>query len=116
MTTDNLTNVLGKPGRFQVLLYLYLSANWIYISWNHLGMVFIGAKTKHHCSVENSTDVHLLVPLVKKNGRIQWDGCHLYEGYNTTMKIQCRDGWSYVLPEGEKTIIAEVKPERGLSF
>jgi hypothetical protein len=109
MTTDAVTNSLGKPGKFQVLFYLYLASNWIYISWNHLGMTFIGAKTKHHCTVANSTDVSLLVPLKSKNGKSVWDGCHLFDGYNTSEKIPCPNGWTYDLPEGEATIISEVK-------
>ena len=104
-----MTNSLGKPGKFQVLFYLYLAANWIYISWNHLGMTFIGAKTKHHCTVANSSDVSLLVPLMSKNGKSVWDGCHLFDGYNTSEKIPCPNGWTYDLPEGEATIISEVK-------
>ena len=108
MTTDAVTNSLGKPGKFQILFYLYLAANWIYISWNHLGMTFIGAKTKHHCTVANSSDVSLLVPLMSKNGKSVWDGCHLFDGYNTSEKIPCPNGWTYDLPEGEATIISEV--------
>ena len=108
MATDDLTNSLGKPGKFQVLLYIYLSANWIHISWNHLGMTFIGAKTKHHCKVENSTDVSRLVPMISKNGKIEPDGCHVFDGYNTSKKIPCPNGWTYDLPEGEETIISEV--------
>ena len=109
MTTDSLTSALGRPGKFQVFMYLYLSANWIYICWNHLGMAYIGARTKHHCSVQNSTEVSTLVPWVEKNGRKQWDGCHLYAGYNTTKKVACPNGWTYALPQGEQTIISEVK-------
>ena len=107
MTTDTLTNSLGKPGKFQILLYVYLSANWVYISWNHLGMVFIGAKAKHHCTVANSTDVTKLVPITTKNGKPAWDGCNLFDGYNTSKKIPCQNGWTYDLPEGEATIISE---------
>jgi hypothetical protein len=109
MTTDTLTNSLGKPGKFQVLLYLYLSANFIHICWNYLGMAFLGAKTKHHCTVANSTDVSRLVPLIWKNGKSEWDGCHLFDGYNTSEKIPCPNGWTYDLPAGETTIISEVK-------
>ncbi|XP_028417308.1 uncharacterized protein LOC114541706 [Dendronephthya gigantea] len=107
MTTDTLTNSLGKPGKFQVLMYIYLSASWVYISWNHLGMAFIGAKTKHRCAVTNSSDITSLVPLIKKRGVTQWDGCHLYDGYNTSKKISCPNGWFYDLPKGEMTIISE---------
>ena len=109
MTTDGLTNSLGKPGKFQVLLYIYLSSTWIYISWNHLGMAIIGAKTKHHCTVANSTDVSRLVPLKTKNGKSFWDGCHLFDGYNTSKKISCPNGWTYGLAKGEETIISEVE-------
>ena len=109
MTTDTLTNSLGKPGKFQVLLYIYISTSWIYICWNHVGMVFIGAETKHHCAVANSTDVSKLVPKTTKNGNSDWDGCNLYDGYNTSKKIPCTHGWTYYLPEREATIISEVK-------
>jgi hypothetical protein len=108
MSTDTLTNSLGKPGKFQVLLYLYLSTTWVFTCWNHLGMAFMGAKTKHHCTVANSTDVSRLVPWIRKNGKSVWDGCHLFDGYNTTEKIPCPNGWTYDLPEREATIISEV--------
>ena len=115
MTTDTLTNSLGKPGKFQVLLWLYLSCIWIYTSWNYLALAFIGAKTKHHCTVANSTDVSRLVPLETKNGKSEWDGCHLFDGYNTSKKIPCPYGWTYDLPEGEATIISEVKTSQTFS-
>ncbi|CAB3998813.1 organic cation transporter -like [Paramuricea clavata] len=70
-------------------------------------MAFMGAKTKHHCTVANNTDVSRLVPLIRKNGKSVWDGCHLFDGYNTTEKIPCPNGWTYDLPEGEATIISE---------
>ncbi|CAB4023822.1 organic cation transporter -like [Paramuricea clavata] len=70
-------------------------------------MAFMGAKTKHRCMVANNTDVSRLVPLIRKNGKSIWDGCHLFDGYNTTEKIPCPNGWTYDLPEGEATIISE---------
>ena len=115
MATDTLINSLGKPGKFQVLFYIYLCANTIYLSWNHLGMTFIGAKTKHHCKVENSTDVDRLVPMISKNGKTEMDGCHLFDGYNTSKKIPCPNGWTYDLPEGEATIISDVSSSQTIS-
>jgi hypothetical protein len=46
---------------------------------------------------------------MSKNGKSVWDGCHLFDGYNTSEKIPCPNGWTYDLPEGEATIISEVK-------
>ena len=108
MTPDDLANILGKPGRFQVLLYIMLSMNIVGVCWNNLGMIFIGAKTKHHCRLENITDIARLVPLVNKDGKKQWDGCHLYMSYNTTKKKPCKNGWTYYLPERESTVVSEV--------
>lgn len=108
ITPEHLAKALGKPGKFQFLLYIVLSMNVVYVSWNHLGMAFLGANTKHHCRVENKTDVDHLVPLVNIGGKKQWDGCHLYAGYNTTDMIPCPKGWTYDLTDRESTIVAKV--------
>ena len=110
MTTEDLAKALGKPGRFQVLLTVFLCMNYVYVAWNHLGMAFLAAKTKHHCSLKNSSDIDALVPTVKKNGKEVWDGCKLYDGHNSSEKVKCSSGpWTYYLPDRENTIVAEVK-------
>ena len=111
MTTEELTKALGQPGKFQVLLTAILCLNNIIVSWNHLGMAFFAAKTKHHCSVKNSSDIDHLVPLVEKNGKEQWDECKLYSSYNSSEKVQCSSGWTYYLSDREWTIISEVNVE-----
>ena len=108
MATEELTTALGQPGKFQVLLIALLCINNVIVSWNHLGMAFFGAKTKHHCSVQNSSDIDRLVPLVEKNGKEEWDGCRLYKNFNSSDKVQCLRGWTYYLSERERTIISEV--------
>jgi hypothetical protein len=109
MATEELTKALGHPGKCQVLLTALLCLNNVFVCWNHLGMAFLAAKTKHHCTVKNSSDIDHLVPLVKKNGKEQWDGCKLYSMYNSSEKVECSSGWTYHLPDREQTIISEVK-------
>ena len=109
MATEELTNALGKPGKFQVLLTALLCLNEVIGCWNHLGMAFFAAKTEHHCSVQNPSDIDYLVPMIKKNGKEQWDGCYLYAGHNSTKKVKCPSGWTYFHPGRERTIISEVK-------
>ena len=109
MTTEELTKALGQPGKFQVVLTALLCLNNIIVCWNHLGMAFFAAKTEHHCSVKNSSDIDHLVPIIKKNGKEQWDGCKLYAGHNSSKKVECFSGWTYYHPGREETIISEVK-------
>ena len=108
MTAEHLARALGKPGKFQMLLYMMLAMNYVYVCWNHLGMAFLAAKTKHHCRVENKTDIARLVPLVNKHGKMQKDQCHLYAAANDTKKIPCPNGWTYYLPDRESTVIEKV--------
>lgn len=108
MVVDNLAKKLGEPGRFQVILYVMLCCNFIFVSWNHLGMAFIGAKTEHHCQLENKTVNDDLVPTVKKGGKIERDKCHLFNGYNSSVKVSCVNGWTYYLEDRETTIISQV--------
>ena len=112
MAVDNLASALGNPGKFQVILYTMILCNPLFLSWNHLGMAFIGAKTKHHCQLGNSTtQIPHLVPVVKKGGTSELDGCHLFSGYNTTDKVPCTNGWTYYLKGRENTVIAQVSKE-----
>lgn len=107
--TDDLINALGNPGKFQVLLYLYLATNWTYCSWNHLGMAFLAAKTDYSCKIDNNSNVTTLATLpFLQNGKRQYDRCHVYGGFNSTEKIPCPNGWIYKLPDRESTIISEV--------
>ena len=108
MTTEDLAKALGRPGKYQLLLTVLLCMNYVYVGWNHLGMAFLAAKTKHHCSVGNSSDIDHLVPLEKKNGKEQWKGCKLYTNYNQSKEVQCSSGWTYYLPDRERTIVSEV--------
>ena len=108
MSADNLANALGRPGKFQIILYIMLCCNTFFVCWNHLAMTFMGAKTKHHCAVENITDVDQVVPLVKKGGKTAWDGCNLYVNVSTKEKKPCSSAWTYYLEGQERTIISEV--------
>ena len=107
MAVDNLASALGSPGKFQIILYLMLCCNTFFVSWNHLGMAFMGAKTKHHCKLENSSNIDDFVPLVKKGGRTEWDGCNLYVNASTKEKESCQNGWTYYFKGHEETIISE---------
>ena len=112
MAVDNLASALGNPGKFQVILYTMILCNPIFISWNHLGMAFIGAKTKHHCQVgNNTTQIAHLVPVVEKGVTSELDECHLFSGYNTTDRVPCTNGWTYYLKGRENTVIAQVSKE-----
>ena len=108
MAVDNLASALGNPGKFQVILYIMLCCNTFYVSWNHLGMAFMGAKTKHHCHMKNAANVGEAVPLVKKEGKTVWDGCNVYLNISTKEKEPCQNGWTYSLNDREQTIISEV--------
>lgn len=109
MTTEDLAKALGRPGKYQILLTVFLCLNYVYVSWNHLGMAFLAAKTKHHCTVKNASNINRLVPLEKKNGKEQWKGCKLYSEVNKTTQVDCSSGWTYYHTDRERTIISEVK-------
>jgi hypothetical protein len=108
MTTEDLAKALGRPGKYQLLLTVLLCLNYVYVGWNHLGMAFLAAKTKHHCTVKNSSDIDNFVPLEKKNGKEQWKGCKLYSDYNKTEQVSCSNGWTYYHSDRERTIVSEV--------
>ena len=108
MAVDKLASALGSPGKFQMILYIMLCCNTFYVTWNHLGMAFMGAKTKHHCSIKNATNIYSVVPLVKKGGKKEWDGCNLFVNVSTKEKEPCENGWTYSLKGREQTIISEV--------
>ena len=108
MTTEELAKALGRPGKYQILLTVFLCLNYVYLGWNNLGMAFIAAKTKHHCEVKNSSDIDRLVPLETKNGKEQWKKCKLYSDYNQSEEVGCPNGWTYYHPDRERTIISEV--------
>ena len=95
---------LGKPGKFQVIAFICLCWNNFIVMTNHVAMVFYAAKTNYHCKVDDNN----LVPTVIKNNKVQWDGCHVYAGKNTTETTPCTNGWTYYLGDGEVTIISEV--------
>ncbi|CAB4010695.1 organic cation transporter -like, partial [Paramuricea clavata] len=107
MAVDNLASALGSPGKFQMILYILLCCNTFFVAWNHLGMAFMGAKTKHHCRVGNTTDINEVVPLFKKGGKKEWDGCKLFVNGSTKEKQSCQNGWTYYLKGREQTIISE---------
>ena len=108
MAVENLASALGRPGKFQMILYLMLCCNTFFVSWNHLGMAFMGAKTKHHCKLENTSNIDDFVPIVKKGGKTEWDGCNMYVNASSKEKESCQNGWSYYFKGHEKTIISEV--------
>lgn len=105
---EKLMKSIEKPGKFQMLVYLYLCVNMTIILMNHLAMVFYAPKTKHHCKVDNDKSIGHLVPIVIRNNERQWEGCRLYAGNNTNDTVPCGHGWTYYLEDGEATIISEV--------
>ncbi|XP_046854931.1 solute carrier family 22 member 5-like isoform X2 [Xenia sp. Carnegie-2017] len=108
MAVEKLAGAIGSPGRFQIILYLMLCCNSFFVAWNHLGMAFMGAKTKHHCDVGNASMVANLIPPVSKpGGRAKWDGCHVYVNKTSKEIRSCPNGWSYDLKGRVKTIISQ---------
>ena len=108
---DNLMTSIGQPGKFQVLICVFLFVNIFISTSNHLAIVFYAAKTKYHCKVEDGGSVKDFVPTLKSNSEKleEWDGCHLYGGANNTnVTTACNNGWTYYLEDGEATIISEV--------
>ncbi|XP_046845488.1 uncharacterized protein LOC124439308 [Xenia sp. Carnegie-2017] len=78
-TVEDLTNAIGSPGRFQIMLCAILSCSYLFTCFGHLGMAFYAAKTDHHCFLPNSstTSIKYSIPNDGKNGK---DQCHLSYG------------------------------------
>ena len=70
----------------------------------------MGAKTKHHCRLDNNiTDVEKYIPTVTKGGKKELDGCYVYVNASSRKeKESCENGWTYYLKGREQTIISEV--------
>ena len=108
---DKLFTNLGDPGKLQMISYFFLVTNMIFAIANHLNVVFYAAKTPHHCKLNTNQTVQDFVPFVRHMNlkyEEQLDGCHVYTVLNSSETEPCRNGWTYDLKHGEKTIISEV--------
>ena len=49
MKLDDLISQLGSPGRYQVLIFLFLCLNYFPVAFNHVIMAFLGVRPRHQC-------------------------------------------------------------------
>ena len=105
---EDLIQAIGNPGRFQSFIFVLISFNFMIMLSTHFSMIFYGAKTIHHCKLDIGQNVSDFIPLAAKNKDEELDSCHMFEARNSTNRIPCKNGWSYIMKENERTIISEV--------
>ncbi len=49
---EKVFELVGGHGKFQWTLMLVLSLHVMFLSWNHMGYIFIGAVPDHWCAVD----------------------------------------------------------------
>lgn len=125
---DDLLNQLGKPGRYQLLIYLLLCLNYFPISFNHLVMAFYGAKTNMRCNAPDQFADMLydgVGNVGSTNGSVEVsvvaaDICANIPTNNTSPDVTssgtCPYGWSFDVADGETNIITEWNLTCGSSY
>ena len=105
---NNLMREIGNPGKFQVLIFILISVNFMIMLPTHLAMVFFAAKTTHHCKVGSGQNISDVIPTIVRDNMKQWDSCSMFKNGSKTETMSCNNGWTYYMEERERTIISEV--------
>ena len=111
MEVDSLYRLLGRPGRFHIIIYILMCCNYFPVILNHLAMAIYGARSSYQCKLPEGNPTNESIPYAITNGKRVMDRCHVYENYTreTNRTISCPDGWSYELGPRESNIISEVR-------
>lgn len=109
---DALYRRLGRPGRFQIAVYLMLCCNYFPVVLNHLVMAMYGARTEYVCDVTNEY-INRTHHLYGDDVSITAGRCDVtIKGINETgenLTESCPAGWKYkLLSPSERNIITEV--------
>ncbi|XP_013411773.1 organic cation transporter protein isoform X2 [Lingula anatina] len=108
MKLDDVLTHIGGYGRFQILIFVLIGLINLRSSGYLLGIVFIGYKPDHHCTLPTNATLNESVPLELDNeGNWQLSQCKMYAVSGSNKTITCTDGWDYATEKGEKTIVTE---------
>ncbi|XP_041348194.1 organic cation transporter protein-like isoform X2 [Gigantopelta aegis] len=108
---DEVLKHLGKPGRFQIIIFILLCCNYMPLVFNHVVMAFFGSRISHVCNaVKNETVYYETGGKNLTVQRIENTKCesNLYLEKNTNLTVRCEGGdWSFKPMPGETTISME---------
>ena len=103
-------NKLGRPGRYHVLVFIFLGLNNLVVVLNHLAMVVFAPKTLFKCHIPeeqtNGTDGEVAV--------LTSSECALFanvsvNGTWSTTEYDCPGQWDYEGADSEYSIIMQVQ-------
>lgn len=110
LTQDLFIQKLGNPGRYQIVVMLLLSTNYIPVVINHILMAFYSASAPHTCKVPDNANKELYIPLVNSSDSTSLDSCSIYldPGDHSKGTTPCQDGYEFEFGfPNEWTILAE---------
>ncbi|KAJ8029102.1 Organic cation transporter-like protein [Holothuria leucospilota] len=110
MELDDILSQLGDFGRYQTIIYLFISLiGQVPGSWHMLAISFLGAVPDHHCHIPDGGSLQDHIPYTTDpdTGEIEYDSCSIYanngEPNSTT---ECSD-WDYAKEPYGDTIVSE---------
>ena len=113
MAVDNegLLELLGNPGRFQLLLFFILCTNYSVMVFNNVNMALFGARNPHQCQLPANVSKYDAIPhTIAENGAVKFDSCRVYNGFDgsvTNETIACPNGMVHFTEPGEVTVNSE---------
>lgn len=109
MEVDQLLEILGRPGRYSLALYLLLCSNYAMVSISHFTMVIYTAPVPHHCA---AADVLNNGGAENRNSTAApaLDSCSFFSNSSVDETGPCPNGWVYDALPGESNVLMEVSP------
>ncbi|CAH1774398.1 unnamed protein product [Owenia fusiformis] len=115
MDLDDVLQLLGAHGRFQVIAWAIIATANNFPSVMHMNiMTFMGFEPNHHCKIPDNSTLNESIPVELKNGLIEVDKCHRYETFysnDTTIGsrslVGCDNGWTYDRDPITSSIVTE---------
>lgn len=119
MDLDDVWLYLGDFGRYQTLAYILITlvGTWL-PAWQIFGVIFTADSPPFHCQATPGFTLEESVPRQEVPMNQSFAGCKMYDVVkaengtsfiNTSTKVDCTNGYEFISPFGENTIVMEVR-------
>ncbi|KAK6189071.1 hypothetical protein SNE40_005116 [Patella caerulea] len=104
---DELLACLGKPGRYQTLIFICLALNYCPLVFNHVIMAFFGSPPPHTCVAGKHLNVSGMSAVLVQTKNEKCESTLIFDN-NETRSMKCSgDDWMFFGYDREKTIVTE---------
>ena len=119
MTSDDILNLIGGYGRFQILVFMATGLVYLSGGWFAFAPIFLGYDPGYHCRIPLNSTANESIPGRVEQGVWVLEKCEMFnvsgKSASATREVTnatrpCDNGWTYLWDDtGRTSFVSEVK-------